>query len=339
MIHSAALRVVFTTLAVGFVATLAQADDRLDRIKRRGFLICGVSPGVAGFSEVDRQGRYVGLDIDICRAVSAAIVGTSATVVYKQASSIQELLDSTEIDIVSRRLTWSLERESRAGARFGPITFYDGQGFLVMRRRAVHDVTQLTGMSICVEPGTSNEFRLGSYFRSHHIDFKKVLVESTKILENAFDSGRCDAYTTDVSELGSIRSKLAHPETFDILPEMISKEPLAQLVRADDRFFVDILRWTVFALIGAEELGISSENVDQMLRSDNPEVKRLLGITPGTGNALGLDDKWAFRVIKTVGNYGEIFERNLGSKSSIKLSRGLNRLWTAGGLMYAPPLR
>lgn len=338
MIRIKGLHVIFATLTLSFVAPSARADERLDWIKQRGFLICGVSPGIAGFSEVDAQGHYVGFDIDICRAVSAAIVGTSSNIVYKQASSVQELSQSKEIDIVSRRLTWSLERESSFGVRFGPITFYDGQGFLVNRRRAIQNVTQLSGVSVCVKPGTLNEFRLGSYFRAHQIILNKVLIESTNILGKALDSGRCDAYTADVSELGSLRVKLPHPETLEILPDLISKEPLAQLVLANGGLFVDVLRWTVFALIGAEELGISSENVDQMLSSNDPEVKRFLGIIPGSGKALGVDEKWAYRVIKTVGNYGQMFERNLGSKSRIKLSRGLNRLWTDGGLMYAPPL-
>lgn len=338
MTNIKALWVVFIALALSFLAVVAQAGERLDRIRQRGFLVCGVFPGIAGFSEVN-AGRYVGFEIDICRAVSAAIGGTSDNVVYRHISSIQELLQSTEIDIVSRRLTWSLERESSFGVRFGPITFYDGQGFLVLRRRDIHKVAQLAGISVCVEPGTLNELRLGSYFRAHQINLKKVLIESTNVLGKAFDSGRCDAYTADVSELGSLRASLPHPESFAILPDLISKEPLAQLVRTDDGQFADVVRWTVFVLIGAEELGISSENVDQMLSSNDSEVKRLLGVVPGSGKALGVDEKWAYRVIKTVGNYGEIFERNLGSKSRIKLSRGLNRLWTSGGLMYAPPLR
>ena len=271
--------------------------------------------------------------------MSAAILGRSDNVVYKTASSIEDLFHSDDIDIVSRRLTWSLGRETSFGVRFGPITFYDGQGFLVDRQRAVRGVNQLAGMTVCVQPGTESEFRLGVHFRARRLELKKRLIDSATNLGKAFDTERCDAYTADVSELGSIRSKLPNPDRFDILPDQISKEPLAQLVRAGDARLLKVLQWTVFALVGAEELGISSENVDRMAKSDDSDVKRLLGIIPGSGKALGLDDKWAYQVIKMVGNYGQIFERNLGPTSAIELNRGLNALWTAGGLMYAPPLR
>jgi general L-amino acid transport system substrate-binding protein len=317
----------------------ARAQERLDKIKVKGSLVCGISPGVAGFSEMDTNGRYVGLDVDICRAVSAAILARSDNVVYKTASSVGDLFRSDDIDIVSRRLTWSLEREASFSVRFGPITFYDGQGFLVARQRGIRSVNQLAGMTVCVQPGTESELRLGVYFRARRHELKKVLIDSATNLGKAFDTGRCDAYTADVSVLGSIRSKLPNPDRFDILRDQISKEPLAQLVRAGDTRLLKVLQWTIFALIGAEELGISSENVDWMARSDDSDVKRFLGIIPGSGKALGLDDKWAYQVIRLVGNYGQMFERNLGPTSRINLNRGLNALWTAGGLMYAPPLR
>ena len=251
---------------------------------------------------------------------------------------MQDFIKSNEIDVVSRRLTWSLPREG-LGLLFGPVTFYDGQGFLLPKRMRATNARQLAGAKVCVEPGGTSEFNLGSYFRANNLDLKKVLITSADEVAGAFKAGRCDAYTADVSELGAMRSKMPSPDDFEILADQISKEPLAQLVRQDDVPFFNILRWTVFATINAEELGISSTNVDEMLKSNNPDVKRLLGVTPGNGGALGLDEKWAYNIIKTLGNYGEIFERNVGKRGSIKLARGLNKLWTDGGLIYAPPLR
>ena len=333
-----AVRALLLALSLGLLPRPVHGADALDRIKQRGFLTCGVSPGVAGFSEVDAQGHYSGFDVDICRAVAAAILGKPDAFVFKQAASVQAFVKSTDIDIISRLLTWSLERESTFGVRFGPITFYDGQGFLVDRRHAIGGVKQLAGATVCVEPGAASEFRLGAYFRAQKLALKKVVIESTKNLGDAFDSGRCTAFTADVSELASLRKALGRQRTLDILPEQISKEPLAQLVRADDLALWRVLQWTVFALVWAEELGLSSDNLDRMLGSEDPDVRRLLGVLPGSGKALGLDEQWAYRAIRAVGNYGQIFERNLGSRSPIGLERGLNALWTAGGLMYAPPL-
>lgn len=326
-------------LAVSLCVGLAGSADagRLEVIRQRGFLACGVSPGVSGFSEVDNQGRYTGFDIDMCRALSAAIFGTPEKVRFVRAESVQDFIKSNQIDVVSRRLTWSLTREG-LGLLFGPITFYDGQGFLLPKRIGVSNARQLSGKKICVAPGTLSEFNVGFYFRTNKLDLKKVFV-TVEELANAFNAGRCDAYTADVSELGAMRSKLPSPDEYQILSEQISKEPLAQVVRSDDVPFFDILRWTVFAIINAEELGINSSNVDDMLKSTNPDVQRLLGVTAGNGRSLGLDEKWAYQVIKTLGNYGEIFARTVGDRSAIKLDRGFNRLWTDGGLIYAPPLR
>ena len=326
-------------LAVGLCVGLAESADagRLEVIRQRGFLACGVSPGVSGFSEIDNQGRYTGFDIDMCRALAAAIFGTPEKVRFVRAESVQDFIKSNQIDVVSRRLTWSLTREG-LGLLFGPITFYDGQGFLLPKRIRVSNARQLAGKKICVAPGTLSEFNVGFYFRTNQLDLKKVFV-TVEELANAFNAGRCDAYTADVSELGAMRSKLPSPNEYQILSEQISKEPLAQVVRSDDVPFFDILRWTVFAIINAEELGINSRNVDDMLKSTNPDVQRLLGVTAGNGRSLGLDEKWAYQVIKTLGNYGEIFARTVGDRSAIKLDRGFNRLWTDGGLIYAPPLR
>jgi general L-amino acid transport system substrate-binding protein len=322
--------------------TAPQPGSRLQSIERRGSLVCGVEPVVAGFAEVDAQGRYRGLDVDVCRALSAAIFGTPDKVRYVTVLSVAEFLKNDEIDLVSRRLTWELRREGPLGLLFGPISFYDGQGFLVSKRLGVTRPSQLGGVSLCVAGGTNFEFNVGAYFGARKLALnKRVLESATKFDEiaEALRRGECRAYTADVSELGAIRSKLPNPADFDILSEQISREPLAPLVRQDDPQFFTILRWTIFALINAEELGVTSKNVDAMRKSASVDIQRLLGVVSGNGKALGLRESWAYDAIKAVGNYGEIFERNIGRDSSIKLSRGLNRLSTAGGLMYAPPLR
>jgi general L-amino acid transport system substrate-binding protein len=332
--------VFFVLAAVWFGAagTSAQAQGRLPRIRQRGMLVCGVAPGVAGFAQVDDRGRYSGLDVDICRALSAAIFGTPDKVRYEQASSVEQFLRSPDIDVVSRRLTWSLQREG-LGLLFGPVMFYDGQGFLVTDKLRVRNVRQLSDVRICVVPGGLNESNLTTYFLSHKLTLRKVLIQSTAQLDAEFSAGRCRAFTADVSELGSLRSAMRRPEDFRILSEQISKEPLAQLVRRNDIDLFNVLRWTIFAMIDAEELGVKAANVSEMLKSNDPDVKRLLGVTPGNGKALGLDEAWAANVIRAVGNYGEAFERNVGMRSPIKLPRGLNGLWSAGGLLFGPPLR
>jgi general L-amino acid transport system substrate-binding protein len=319
-----------------------QAPGRLSRIRQRGAIVCGVSPGIAGFALVDEQGRYRGLDIDVCRAVSAAIFGTPEKVRYELAPSIDQFLHGSDADLVSRRLTWSLQRDS-VGLLFGPVLFYDGQGFLVPLRLRAEKARQLAGARICVVPGTPGEANLTTYFRSRGIVLRKVLLGvgaavDPKALEAEFAS-RCDAFTADVTELGSLRSAMARPGQFRIVTEQISKEPLAPVVRQSDLDLLNVVRWTIFAMIEAEELGVTSTNVNRMAASADPDTRRLLGVVPGNGKALGLDEGWAADVIRAVGNYEEAFERNLGARSPIKLERGLNRLWTAGGLLYAPPLR
>ena len=335
------LHLAVATLILGLLATTASADSRLERIQRRGLLTCGVEAAVAGFAEVDAQGRYRGLDVDICRALAAAIFGTPDKVKYIPVASVAEFLRTDTIDVVSRRLTWELRREGLA-VLFGPITFYDGQGFLVSKTLNASQARQLAGVDICVAGGTNFEFNLGAYFREHGLELKKIVLESSTNLHDitaALTDGRCRAYTADVSELGAIRSKLPRPADFDILTEQMSREPLAPLVRRDDAQFFTVLRWTIIALINAEELGVTSRNVEAIRKSENVDIQRLLGVVPGNGKALGLREAWAYDAIKAVGNYGEMFDRNVGRDSAIKLERGLNRLSSAGGLMYAPPLR
>jgi len=332
-------RAILVALVAAWVVhgSTASAQARLARIKQRGTLVCGISPGIAGFSQADGKGRPYGLDVDMCRAVSAAIFGVADQVRYETAASVEQFQRNPDIDLVSRRLTWSLQREGMA-LLFGPVMFYDGQGFLVPPESAVQKISQLSGARICVAPGGLHEANLTAYFRSHQLTLRKVLIQAGQ-LEADLAARRCDAFTADVSELGSMRSRVAGISTFRLLPGQISNEPLAQLVRAVDVDLFNVLRWTIFALIEAEEFGVTSANVDRMTKETNPDIRRLLGITPGNGKALGLDEKWAYTVIKTVGNYGEIYERNVGMGSPIQLPRGLNALSSRGGLMFAPPLR
>ena len=337
VVHNHVAVVVAVAVSVLAGENTAEAQGRVLRIRQRGALVCGVAPGVAGFARVDGQGRYSGFDVDVCRAVSAAIFGTPDRVRYEQASSVEQFQSTPDIDIVSRRLTWSLQREGM-GLLFGPVMFYDGQGFLVPARIPAQKVRQLSNVRICVVAGGLSESNLTTYFRSHNLVLQKILIQTAQ-LEAELSAGRCDAFTADVSELGSLRSGMRKPDAFRILSEQISKEPLAQLVRATDVDLFDVLRWTIFAMIGAEELGVTSRNVAEMAKSGNPDVRRLLGVTPGNGKALGLDEAWAANVVRTVGNYGEVYERNVGTGSPLKLPRGINALWTAGGLMFAPPLR
>lgn len=314
------------------------ANTRLQRIRARGFLVCGVHPEIVGFATVDTNGHYAGFDVDMCRAVATAIFGAPDRSRFVPAPSVQHFLDSDEIDIVSRRLTWTLERE---GSRllFGPVSFFDGQGFLLPRARGISTVQQLSGAKVCIVPGLITEFNLATYFRTNHLALNKVALPSSNLLDEAFSTGQCDAYTGDLSELGSARVGLKDREAYEILDTQISKEPLAQLVRNDDVGLFMILRWSVFALIAAEELGVTSQNLPEMETSDRLDVQRLLGLIPGNGRSLGLDERWAYNIIRALGNYGEIYERNLGMSSPVRLPRGLNAQWTAGGLMYAPLFR
>jgi general L-amino acid transport system substrate-binding protein len=314
------------------------SPSRLSRIRQRGFLVCGVSPGIAGFAQVDREHHYSGFDVDMCRAVAAAITGSAERIRYEPIASLDLLWRSDDIDLVSRRLTWSLRREGMH-VLFGPVTFYDGQGFLVTEQLQADGVAALSGMSVCVAEGSEHDVTLTAYFRRHQIALKKVGVADGAAAGRALAEGRCQAFSADVSELASVRSTLENPRGFRILADRISREPLAQLVRQEDLDLFNVLRWTVFAMIAAEERGVSSANVSEMAASGDPEIARLLGTSPGNGAALGLDEAWARRVIAEVGNYGEVFERNLGMSTPIAMERGLNALWTRGGLLFAPPLR
>jgi general L-amino acid transport system substrate-binding protein len=327
------------TLVLGVsMPSIVLAQSRLDVVRKRGTLVCGVTPGVSGFAAVDKAGRYSGLDVDICRAVAAAIFGTADKVRFTDAGTVDGFLKSPDVDMVSRRLTWSLQREAM-GLLFGPVTFYDGQGFLVPRALKAMAPRDLANRRICIVPGTVTEYNLNTYYQSRKLGFQKVVLRSLDQAEGELATGGCHALTADLSELGSVLSRMSKREAFEILPELISKEPLGPIVRQGDDQFFNVVRWTVFALIAAEELGITSANVAEKKASADLDVRRFLGVVPGNGRALGLDEAWAGNVIRAVGNYGEIFERNVGKQSPVRLERRLNGLWTDGGLMYAPLLR
>jgi general L-amino acid transport system substrate-binding protein len=335
--------------AVGAAALLisgsALGGPVLDAIKARGALICGVPTGIAGFAAADSQGKWVGLDVDVCRAISAVLFGDPEKVKYVPLTSQQRFtaLQSGEVDLLSNNTTVTLQRDTALGLDFTAITYYDGQGFMVAKKLGVKSAKELGGATVCVAPGTTTELNLADYFRANKMSFKPVVIEKVEEIRAAFFSGRCDVYTTDVSSLAATRVANTPapltPEDFVILPEIISKEPLGPMVRHGDNQFADIVRWTQYAMLEAEEYGITSKNVDEMLKSDNPAIKRILGVTPGMGKALGVDEKWVYNIVKQVGNYGESFDRHVGPGSLLKIDRGVNKLWTQGGLQYAPPIR
>jgi len=327
-------------VALGFLAALPANAGTLDQVKARGQLICGANPGLAGFGLPDDQGVYKGLDVDECRAIAAAIFNDPNKVKYIpiNAKDRPTILASGEIDVLIRNTTWTLSRET-GGMFFTGVNYYDGQGFMVKRKLGVDSALKLDGASVCVQQGTTTELNLADYFRAHNMKLEAVVFATDDEATKAYDSGRCDAYTTDASGLYSERLKMSNPNDNVVLPEIISKEPLGPSVRKDDIQWFEIVQWTHYALLTAEELGVTQANVDEKLKSDNPAIRRLLGVEGDFGKSLGLTNDWAYRIIKHVGNYGEIFERNVGQGSPIKIARGLNALWNKGGLQYAPPIR
>jgi general L-amino acid transport system substrate-binding protein len=329
----------FASVAFALAAGAAAAGT-LDTVKTRGQLVCGSNPGLAGFALADDKGVYKGLDVDECRAIAAAIFNDPTKVKYLpiNAKDRPTILASGEIDVLIRNTTWTMSRET-GGMFFTGVNYYDGQGFIVRKKLGVDSALKLDGASVCVQQGTTTELNLADYFRAHKIKFEPVVFATDDETVKAYDSGRCDAYTTDASGLYSERLKLAQPDDHVVLPEIISKEPLGPSVRPDDVKWFELVQWTHFALVTAEELGVTQANVDEMLKSDKPDVRRLLGVEGDFGKNLGLTPDWAYRIIKAVGNYGESFERNVGAGSQIKIKRGLNALWTQGGLQYAPPIR
>jgi general L-amino acid transport system substrate-binding protein len=325
---------------VAAASTTAFAGARVDAIKARGELICGVNTALGGFSIADSTGKWVGLDADVCRAVAAALLGDGNKVKFVPLNAQQRFtaLQSGEVDVLSRNTTWTLSRDTQLGLNFAATTYYDGQGFMVPKALNVTSAKQLAGASVCVQPGTTTELNLADYFRANNMQYKPVVIENIAEVNAAFFAGRCDALTTDASGLASVRKNDAkNPDDYVILPEIISKEPLGPAVAQGDEQWTDIVRWTVFALLEAEEYGITQANVEEMAKtSTNPNIKRVLGATPGMGKAIGLDEDWVVKAVKSVGNYGEVWTRNI---TPLGLPRGVNNLWNKGGLMYAPPIR
>jgi general L-amino acid transport system substrate-binding protein len=327
--------------AVIFMAPTAKAGETLDAVKARGFLQVGVNGALFGFGMPDEKGVWRGLDVDSARAVAAGIFGDPEKVKFVTLTTQTRFtaLQSKEIDVLFRNATRTLTRETDLGLNFVTVNYYDGQGFLVPKKLGVKSAKELGGASVCVLPGTTTEQNVADFFRANKLTMKPVVIEQNTELNQAFFTGRCDALTSDASQLAGIRAVAPNPADYEILPEIISKEPLAPAVRHGDEQWRDIVDFCVLAMIAAEDMGITSKNVDEMLKSEDPNIKRFLGVTPGNGKALGLDEKFAYNIVKLVGNYGEVFERNVGTTTKLAIKRGLNAQWNNGGLMYAPPFK
>ena len=313
----------------------------LQDVKAKGYISVGVNEGLFGFSKPDEKGVWRGLDVDTARAISVAVFGKPDKIkwVPLTAKTRFTALQSGEIDVLTRNATQTLTRETALGLNFAHVNYYDGQGFLVPKKLGVKSAKELNGATVCVLPGTTTELNAADYFRANNMTMKPVVIESTPELAKAFFAGRCDCLTSDASQLAGTRAIAPKPEDYVILPEIISREPLAPAVRHGDDQWYDLVNFATMAMIEAEYLGIDSKNVDEMLKSKNPQIQRFLGVSPGNGKALGVDEKWAYNIVKMVGNYGEVFERNVGIHTPLKLKRGLNALWTEGGIMYTPPFK
>ncbi len=335
------IKLMTTAAAVAVLGAGAAAAQTLEDVKERGTLQCGVTTGLAGFAAPNDEGEWEGFDVDFCRAVSAAIFGDPDMVGYTPTTAKERFtaLQSGEIDLLARNTTWTLSRDVNLGFEFVGVNYYDGQGFMVRRDLGVDSALELDGASVCIQTGTTTELNLADFFRTNNMSFEPVTVDTSDQAREAYEAARCDVYTTDASGLAAQRSSMSDPAAHKILPEIISKEPLGPLVRHGDNQWGDINRWVLNALITAEELGVTSENVDDMLDAENPEIRRLLGSEGELGAMLGLPNDFAYNAIKMVGNYGEIFEKHIGVNTPLGLERGLNALWKDGGILYSPPFR
>jgi general L-amino acid transport system substrate-binding protein len=331
----------FALAATLAVAASAASAQTLNTVKQRGTLNCGSNGVLAGFGLPDAQGRWTGLDVDFCRALAAAIFNDPTKVKFAPLTAKDRFtaLQSGEVDVLARNTTWTSSRDTALGLNFTAVNYYDGQGFMVRKALKVNSALELNDAAVCVQQGTTTELNLADYFRANKMKLKTVTFATSTESVKAYDAGRCDAYTTDASGLAGERLRLANAADHIILPEIISKEPLGPVVRHGDDQWFDIVKWTHFAMVNAEELGVTKANVDDQMKSDKPDIKRLLGTEGKHGEALGLTNDWAYRIIKHVGNYGEAFERNVGQGSELKIARGVNALWSKGGLQYAPPIR
>jgi general L-amino acid transport system substrate-binding protein len=330
-----------TTLALTAAIGTAHAGPTLDAINEKGFIQCGVSQGLPGFSNPDDQGNWTGLDVDLCKAVAAAVFGDVEKVKFTPLSAKERFtaLQSGEVDLLSRNTTWTVTRDTALGLNFAGVNYYDGQGFMVKKELGISSALELGGAAVCTNTGTTTELNVADYFRANNMEYEVVAFEKADEVVAAYDSGRCDVYTTDQSGLYAQRIKLQDPDAHMVLPEVISKEPLGPVVRHADDQWLDIVKWSLNCMVNAEELGVTSENVAGMGESGNPEIKRLMGTEGDSGKNLGLPADWCANIIAAVGNYGESFERNVGENTPLKIGRGLNQLWSKGGIMYAPPIR
>jgi general L-amino acid transport system substrate-binding protein len=326
-------------LGLGSAASAATLDD----VKAKDFVQCVVNTGLAGFAAPDASGSWTGFDVDYCRAVAAAIFNDPSKVKFTPTTAQTRFtaLQSGEGDVLFRNTTWTISRDTALGFNFRTVNYYDGQGFMVTNALNVNSALELSGAAVCVQSGTTTELNLADYFKANNLEYQPVVFEKLEEVNAAYQAGRCDVYTTDQSGLYSLRLSLSNPDDHKILPEIISKEPLGPATRQGDDQWFDIVSWTHYAMVQAEEFGITQANVDEMKNSENPDIRRFLGVEADTkiGTDLGLTNEWAYNIIKNVGNYGEVFERNIGKSTPLEIERGLNALWTKGGLQYAPPIR
>lgn len=322
-------------------ATSVASAETLENTRENGAVQCGVSDGLPGFSAPNDQGEWQGLDVDVCRAVAAAVFGDAEAVRYISLNAVERFtaLQSGEVDVLSRNTTWTTTRDTTLGLNFTGVTFYDGIGFLINRGIGVSSALELDGAAICIQSGTTTELNVADYFRANDMAFDPIVFDTSEQTVGGFEAGRCDVLTSDTSQLAALRIQLAEPDQAMILPEIISKEPLGPVVRQGDDQWFNIVKWSLFAMLNAEEMGITSENVDEMLESSNPDVARLLGQDGNYGEGMGLSPDWAYQIISQVGNYGESYDRNVGMDSPLEIERGINALWTDGGIHYAPPIR
>ncbi|KGE77902.1 amino acid ABC transporter substrate-binding protein [Halomonas salina] len=334
--------IALSVATLGLTAASHASAATLDEVKERGNLRCGVNVGLSGFSSPDENGTWQGLDVETCRAVSSAIFGDPEQVVFTPLTAKERFtaLQSGEIDMLSRNTTWTATRDNSLGLNFTTTTFYDGQGFMVAKDLGIESLEDLNGASICIQSGTTHELNLADYFPSKGIDIDTVTFDTPDQTAQGFASGRCDVLTSDTSQLSALRLQLPEPDSVEILTELISKEPLGPVVRQGDDQWLDIVQWSVFAMINAEELGVTSDNVDEMQQNPpNPQVARLLGGDGNYGEQMGLENDWAYDIIAQVGNYGEVFAATVGEESPLAIGRGINALWNEGGILYAPPIR
>ena len=333
---------VLTTAAVLGVSGFAQAGSTLDAVQKKGFVQCGISDGLPGFSYADAKGNYLGIDVDVCRAVAAAVFGDASKVKFSPLTAKERFtaLQSGEVDILSRNSTWTSSRDAAMGISFTGVTYYDGQGFLVNKKLGVTSAKELDGATDCIQAGTTTELNLADYFRANGMKYTPITYDTSDESATSLESGRCDVLTSDQSQLYAQRIKLGAPADYIVLPEVISKEPLGPVVRQGDDEWFNIVRWSHFAMLGAEELGVTSANVEELAKTTkNPDIARMLGAEGDFGKDLKLPKDWVVKIVKQVGNYGESFDRNVGAGSDLKIERGLNAQWNKGGLQYSPPIR